>query len=143
VSISRRTSRPASSAVEGADGLLRPELTEQVRGGLYEVHSTLGPGFIQRVYVNAVRHELGLRGLEVAPRRVYEVFYRGRSMGEVRFRHLEVEGAALVFPVAVEDVRLVGLRNLKVWMGVQRIPLGLVANFHPTRLGVVMLRGWD
>jgi GxxExxY protein len=49
------------------DDLLSPELTFGVIGGLMQVHSTLGPGFIHRIYANAVYHELQLRGFEVLP----------------------------------------------------------------------------
>jgi hypothetical protein len=36
-------------------------------GGLYEVHSVLGAGFVYRIYANACCHELRLRGLAVKP----------------------------------------------------------------------------
>ena len=63
------------------DHLLSPELTFDVLGSLMQVHSVLGPGFIHRIYANAVYHEFKLRGLEVVPRREYQVFYSGRPVG--------------------------------------------------------------
>ena len=93
--------------------MLSPELTDQVIGGLYEVHWTLGTGFIERIYVSALDHELRLRGLEVVQQQRYQVIYRGRTVAEIKFRHLQVDDSAFVFPVAVEDMSSISIQNLK------------------------------
>jgi GxxExxY protein len=119
---------------------ISPELADAVIGGLFEVHTTLGPGFIHRIYANAIYHELLLRGLEALPRREYQVIYHGRSVGEIKFNHLQIEGKLMVFPIAIQDIKNLSINNLKAWMGVQGIPLGIVANFFPARLELVVLR---
>jgi GxxExxY protein len=126
---------------EGMADLFAPELTREVIGGLYEVHGILGPGFVHRIYANAVYHELQLRGLAVVARRAYSVIYRGRPVGQIKFGHLEVERSALVFPVAIEDLSRLSIENLKAWMAVLGIPVGILANFWPTRLELLGLRG--
>jgi GxxExxY protein len=40
------------------------ELTEQVIGAAFEVHSVLGYGFLERVYQRAMQVELTARGAE-------------------------------------------------------------------------------
>ncbi len=119
---------------------LSPELTHNVIGGLFDVHSILGPGFIHRIYANAVHHELGLRGLEVMPRREYQVIYRGRSVGGIKFNHLQVGDSLMVFPVAIQDVNDLSINNLKAWMHVQNVPLAILANFYPDELEFMVLR---
>jgi GxxExxY protein len=126
--------------VELPGDLISPALTDAVIGGLFEVHTTLGPGFIHRIYANATYRELLLRGLELLPRREYQVIYRGRSVGEIKFNHLQVEGDLMVFPVAVQDTKSLSINNSKAWMEVQGVPLGIVANFHLARLDLVVLR---
>jgi GxxExxY protein len=123
-----------------AEGLVRPQLTGEVIAGLYEVHSRMGPGFVHRVYANAVYQELSLRGLEVLPRREYEVIYRGRPIGRIKFGHLQVEDSLMVFPVAVSDINEISINNLKAWMETQKIPLGILANFHQEKLHFLVLR---
>jgi len=120
--------------------LLSPELTGAVIGGLYEVHTILGPGFIHRIYANATYHELSLRGLEVLPRREYQVIYRGQAIGEIKFNHLQIEDKLIVFPVAVRDINSFSINNLKAWMEVQRVSLGILANFYPAKLDFMVLR---
>ena len=126
--------------VELASELIAPELTRAAIGGLFEVHTTLGPGFIHRIYANATYHELLLRGLEVLPRREYQVIYHGQSVGEIKYNHLQVDSKLMVFPVAVQDINSLSISNLKDWMGVQGIPLGILANFFPAKLELVVLR---
>lgn len=119
---------------------LAPELTYQVIGGLYEVHSLLGPGFIHRIYANAVHHELSLRGLEPLPRREYEVYYRGEVVGEIKFNHVQIDDRLMIFPVAVQRLDDISINNLKEWMAAQHVPLAILANFYPDRLEYRVLR---
>ncbi|OIO92965.1 MAG: hypothetical protein AUK03_08905 [Anaerolineae bacterium CG2_30_64_16] len=122
------------------DGYLDPELTWEVIGGLFEVHGTLGPGFIYRIYANACYHELKLRGLRVRAEREMQVIYRGAAIGAIKFNHLRVENDLLVFPVAIMDVNDIRLNNLKDWMRVERVPLGILANFYAESLDPMVLR---
>lgn len=119
---------------------LSPELTHTVIGGLYEVHSILGPGFVHRIYANAVYHELLLCGLEVLPRREYQVIYRGQPIGEIKFNHLQVGNSLMIFPVAVQDMNDLNINNLKAWVQIQNVPLGILANFYPGSLEFMVLR---
>lgn len=125
---------------EFPDSYLSPELTYAIIGGLLEVHTTLGPGFIYRIYVHACYRELQLRGLEVCPQKSFQVIYRGRPIGEIKFNHLRVSDSVLVFPVAVQDINDVRINNLKDWMRVQNVPLGILANFYDTSLKPIVLR---
>ncbi|MDY7079643.1 MAG: GxxExxY protein [Chloroflexota bacterium] len=125
---------------EFSSSYLTPELTYDVIGGLLEVHTALGPGFIHRIYANACYYEFQLRGLDVRPRKAYQVIYRNRSIGEIKFGHLQASGSVFVFPVAVQDVADINIDNLKDWMRVQNIPIGILANFYDTSLRPVVLR---
>ena len=140
----REDDNPAGADQSWRDGwsadLLLPELTGAAIGGMYEVHTILGPGLIHRIYANAVYHELQLRGLEAIARREYQVIYRRRLVGEIKFNHIQVGSSLFVFPVAVHDLNSISINNLKAWMKVQQIPLGILANFHPASLKFVVLR---
>jgi hypothetical protein len=53
---------------------------------------------------------------------------------------LRVGDSVLVFPVAVRDINDIRINNLKDWMRVQNIPIGILANFYDTSLHPIMLR---
>jgi GxxExxY protein len=120
--------------------LMFPELSYRIIGGLFDVHSELGPGFIHRIYANACFHELQARGLEAKPLREMTVFYRGEPVGRVKLGHLQIEDNIMVFPVAVRDERQIEPENLRRWMASQGISLGILANFHAERLEPIFLK---
>jgi GxxExxY protein len=120
--------------------LLHPELTHEILGGVLEVFKSLGPGFIHRIYANACYHELNLRGLEIMPHREFRVFLDDAELGSIKLGHLQVDNRALVFPVAVSDLKSIRIENLKAWMRYLGVPIGILANFHATRLEPIVLR---
>ncbi len=122
------------------ENYLEPALTDAIIGALYEVHVLLGPGFIYRIYANAVYHELKMRGIAAAPQKTFAVFYRGQTVGHIKFDHLQIEGQLLLFPVAIQDMSQIHLDNIRAYLREERIPLGLVANFHPESLDFLVLR---
>ena len=119
---------------------LYPELAYNIIGGLYEVHSTLGAGFVHRIYANACYHEMKLRGLAVQPIKRVQVAYKNIVVGTIGFGHSLVEGKIMLFPVAIRDVQDLHLDDLKAWMRWRDIQLGILANFDATRLSPVFVR---
>src|ERR1035441_3049781 len=65
-------------------------LTERVLGAVFEVTNTLGAGFLEKVYQQALLRELGLRGIRAVAEASFTVTYKGHSAGEY-FAHLLVE----------------------------------------------------
>lgn len=120
--------------------LISPELVYEIVGGLYAVHTTLGPGFIHRIYANASYRELHSRGLPVQPQKEMQVIYRGEPVAEIKFAHLRVGSDVLVFPVAVTDINAIRFNNIKEWLRVQQIPLGILANFQTLSLQPLILK---
>jgi GxxExxY protein len=119
---------------------LYPDLSYQIVGGLYEVHAILGAGFVYRIYANACCHELALRGLAVKRAKRMQVAYKGKIIGNIAFAHILVEGKVMVFPVALHHIEDIRLDDLKRWMKLSGIQLGIVANFDAIHLEIVFVR---
>lgn len=120
--------------------LLYPELTDTILGSIYEVFSIIGPGFVHRIYANACHHELKLRGMEAKPVKRMQVAYKGAVIGDIAFGHILVDGKIIVFPVALRDIKDIQLDDLKHWMQICGVQLGVLANFNATRLEVLFVR---
>ncbi len=58
------------------------QLTETIIGCAYRVHNELGPGFLEKVYENALRIELEEARLPVVQQVPIPVSYRGRVVGD-------------------------------------------------------------
>lgn len=130
----------AKKEISPSPDWLYPDLVYQMVGGLYEVHTRLGAGFVHRIYANACTHELRLRGLAVKTNKRLQVTYKNIIIGDVAFGHLLVEGKVMVFPVAIGDVQDIQLNNLKEWMRQSQIQLGILANFDAVHLEIVYVR---
>jgi GxxExxY protein len=122
---------------------LYPDLCYKITGGLFEVHSILGAGYVHRIYANACWHELRWQGLGVAPATRMQVEYKGVPIGDIAFGHLTVEGKVMVFPVAIQDVKDIRLDNLKRWMRQCGIQLGILANFNSIHLRPEYIRAQE
>ncbi|MEZ4600797.1 MAG: GxxExxY protein [Syntrophotaleaceae bacterium] len=76
-------------------------ITEQIIGCAYRVANTLGPGFLEKVYENALYHEVKKSGLIVERQHPINVFYDGVIVGEF-FADLLVEKEVIVELKAVK-----------------------------------------
>ena len=57
--------------------LLHEDLTYEIIGAAVEVHATLGPGFLESVYQEALAIELLSRGMPFEEKKCLDVYYKG------------------------------------------------------------------
>ena len=62
--------------------ILFPELSYAVVGAAMEVHTVLGPGFLESVYETALAHELALREIPFEQQKPLPVTYKDRLVGQ-------------------------------------------------------------
>jgi GxxExxY protein len=102
-----------------------------VIGCAYKVHNTLGPGFLEKVYENALRIELAKQGLQVAQRVPIKVHYEGQVVGEY-FADLFVESKVIVELKAVQALNKVHEVQLVNYLTATETDIGLLINFGPS-----------
>ena len=56
-------------------------ITEKIIGAAFQVANELGVGFLEKVYENALAHELRTVGLQVDQQRPVDVYYDGVVVG--------------------------------------------------------------
>ena len=78
-------------------------ITYIVNGCAFKVANTLGVGFLEKVYENALAHELLKAGLEVEQQAPVEVVYDGVVVGEY-FADLLVNGSIIIELKAVRNL---------------------------------------
>ncbi len=111
------------------------ELSEKVVGWAFKVANTLGAGFLEKVYENALAHELGKAGVDAQQQHGIEVHYDGVVVGEYA-ADLLVEGSLLVELKAVkafDDMHLAQCLNYLKAAGLTLCPL---INFGAPRLEI-------
>jgi GxxExxY protein len=70
-------------------------LTHKVIGCAYKVHNVLGPGFLEKVYENALRLELKKLGFDVRQQVKLPVLYEGTQVG-LYYPDLWIEGQLII-----------------------------------------------
>ncbi len=80
-------------------------ITEQIIGCAYKVANSLGPGFLEKVYENALYHEIKKSSLSVDRQYPINVIYDGIVVGEF-FADLLVEKEVIVELKAVKALDL-------------------------------------
>jgi len=104
------------------------ELAKSIIGAAYEVHNTLGGGFLEKVYENALAVELGAAGIYVAQQCGVPVSYKGHSVGEY-VADLVVEGKVIVEVKAVGVLEAVHEVQLVHYLKATGMRVGLLINF--------------
>ena len=77
--------------------------TEKIIGCAYSVSNALGCGFLEKVYENALAHELRKSGLIVGQQQEIKILYDGVEVG-IYESDLTVEGLVLVEVKAVREL---------------------------------------
>ncbi|HOD50847.1 MAG TPA: GxxExxY protein [Candidatus Hydrogenedentes bacterium] len=107
------------------------ELTYQIIACAYRVHCALGPGFLEKVYENALRIELEEATLQVAQQVPIPVSYHGRVVGDF-YVDLWIEDRVLVELKAVHQVAKEHEAQLVNYLQATGVENGLLINFGPS-----------
>lgn len=119
---------------------LYPELTASLYEALYRVHFTLGPGFIHRIYRQAVMIELQYQNISFEHLHQIPIYYHHHYIDVQEAQVIKVENKVLLGVFAVgamtEEMEAVMLARLKRL----NLGVGLLANFHGEKLEVTVVR---
>ena len=106
------------------------DITELIIKAFYKVYNTLGYGFLEKVYRNALAIELRKLGLEVIPEARILVYYGGEVVGEY-FADLLVAGIVIVELKAVKKLLEEHEAQLLNYLKATPYEVGLLLNFGP------------
>lgn len=108
-------------------------LTRQVIGAAIQVHKTLGSGFIEGIYRNALIVELQHHDLAVETEKVIEVYFRGQQVGLQRI-DLLIEERLIIEVKAVEALHGAHYAQLRSYLRAMNLNTGLLINFLGTKV---------
>jgi len=111
------------------------DLSRSVIGAALRVSNSLGIGFLEKVYENALAVELRLCGHEFEQQRAIEVRYRGELVG-VYQADLVVDGRPVVELKAVEALSPAHKAQCLNYLRASGLHTGLLINFGRPRLEV-------
>lgn len=106
------------------------DITRIIIGAFYETYNSLGPGFLEKVYENALMIELKERGLRAHHQCPINVRYKGECVGEY-IADIVVEDKIICEIKAVQKLRPEHEAQLLNYLKATRIKVGLLLNFGP------------
>ncbi len=113
--------------------LLYGDLTEVLRQAVYSVHSALGPGYLEKVYENALAHELDIRGIAYKRQEPIEVYYKDVTAGEY-IADFIIDEKIIIELKAVSDLDNNHKAQLMNYLKGTRKKLGILVNFGNFKL---------
>jgi GxxExxY protein len=105
------------------------QLTQSVIGAAIEVHRTLGPGFLESVYEEALAIELKTRRIPFAQQFPVGIQYKGHMVGEGQLDFL-IDQQLVLELKAVEVLHPVHTAQILSYLKATRCSLGLLINFN-------------
>jgi GxxExxY protein len=110
-------------------------ITELIIGRAYVVSNTLRTGFLEKIYENALAHELRKVGLLVSQQQNISVYYDRIIVG-VYAADLLVENAVIVELKAVRTLEPIHKAQCLNYLKATGLPLCLLINFGTPRLEI-------
>lgn len=107
------------------------ELSYRVRGCVYEVYKTLGNGFLEKIYENALLKELALQGLSAQAQVPVKVRYKDEVVGEY-LADIIVENHIILELKAQSQLLKAHEAQLLNYLKASDLKVGMLVNFsHP------------
>lgn len=108
--------------------MIKDKLTEKIIACAYKVHNTLGAGFLEKVYENAMMIELRKQGIDARQQENIKVYYEGEIVGDY-FADIIVENEIIVELKAVEKLtKMFEVQIVNYLNGIDK-EIGLLINF--------------
>jgi GxxExxY protein len=117
-------------------------ITEKIIGAAYTVSNTLGSGFLEKVYENAMFLEIVKSNLSVLKQYPLHVFYDDQIVGEY-FADLMIEEEIIVEIKAIKELNEIHQAQLMNYLVACNKRCGLLINFGKPRVEIKrMLNGY-
>lgn len=108
--------------------MLYSDITEKIIEAFYKVYNTLGYGFLEKVYENAMRIELTRMNLKVENQKNIKVHYSGYQVGDY-FADLVVNDVVIIELKAADSLCEEHEAQLINYLKATNIEVGLLLNF--------------
>ena len=108
--------------------MLHEEITNGIISSFYNVYNTLGYGFLEKVYENALAFELKKAGMSVEQQKLIQVFYEGEQVGQY-FADILVDDLVILELKSSDYLRAEHFAQLKNYLKATETEVGLLLNF--------------
>ncbi len=106
------------------------EISYVIRGAIFKVYNTLGPGLLESVYAAALEVELKNEGLEVQREVPIPVYYENVKL-DIGFRmDLLIEKKVIIEVKSVANLVEVHHKQVLTYLKITKLKLAILVNFN-------------
>jgi len=113
--------------------ILEKELSYTIMQAAFEVHNTLGPGFPEKIYEEAMARELPARGVEIERQKRVVVKYKGEPLGEFFLDNVANKRVILEYK-AISEIARIHEQQALSYLKATGLELAIVINFGAERV---------
>ena len=106
------------------------DITYKIRGAIYKVYNTLGPGLLESVYEAALCYQLQKDGLNVNRQVKIDVIYDGTVLPVDYRMDILVENSVIIELKSVEELKPVHHKQLITYLRLSQKHVGILVNFN-------------
>jgi len=110
------------------------QLSHAAIGAAIEVHRIMGSGLLESIYERCLMRELGLAQIASVNQRLVRIEYKGLVFDETLRFDLLVENCLLLELKCAQEIVPIHKAQLLSYMKLLDVPIGLILNFHETKL---------
>ncbi len=111
------------------------ELSNKIIGYAIQIHKTLGPGFVERIYAKALAHEFKKNRINFTQEKSIKIKYDSTLLGEHRLDFL-IEDEVILEIKAVFEINNFHMAQILSYLKATNKKLGLILNFSRSKLEI-------
>jgi len=106
------------------------DISYKIRGAIFNIYNSLGPGLLESVYVAALVFELKKEGLKVLKEVAVPVYYENEKL-DVGFRlDLLIDDKVIIEVKSVEHLAEVHHKQVLTYLKITKLKLAILVNFN-------------
>ncbi|TSJ42274.1 GxxExxY protein [Fluviicola chungangensis] len=110
------------------------EISYKIRGAIFEIYNTVGPGLLESVYEAALYYELKKDGLKVERQIEVPFLYKDVRLDVAYRLDLIVEDKVIIELKSVTDFSALHFKQLTTYLRLTNLKLGLLVNFNTSNM---------
>ncbi|MDF3027060.1 MAG: GxxExxY protein [Fluviicola sp.] len=110
------------------------EISYKIRGAIFEIYNTVGPGLLESAYEAALYYELKKAGLKVERQLQLPFQYKDVKLDVGYKLDLIVEDKVIVEIKSVTDFSAIHFKQLTTYLKLTKVKLGLLVNFNASNM---------
>ena len=110
--------------------IIYKEESAAIIGAIFEVHKSLGPGLLEKVYQEALALELQYRNIPFEREKQFDIYYRNKKLDTYYVADFVCYNKIIVELKAVSSLNDVHYAQVANYLSITKYKLGILCNFN-------------